>query len=133
MEDINEHLLRLTSLTSLILDKIDNEIESEWLKLTALPNLQSVSRTLSIGVVPLELLFSLPHLTKFSHLPWNEVARNEKLAQSIRGWTNLESCSISVTQPEVSSDLFQSYHQVDFTFNLLLGQSLPREMVSTLG
>jgi hypothetical protein len=113
MADINEHLLRLTNLTSLILDKIDienNSDEAEWLKLTALPNLQSVSRTLSMEVVPLELLFSLPHLTKFSHFPWHEVAHNEKLAQSIRGWTNLESCAISVTQLGVSSDLFQGYH-----------------------
>jgi Leucine-rich repeat (LRR) protein len=113
LSDINEHLLRLTNITALTFDdrkfEDDDELKTEWFKLTSLPNLQSVqSRDYEHGI-PIEPLLSLRHLTQFRH--WqNDDDMTEQLLQSIRGWTNLEHCSFSQDFEFPESGPFESYH-----------------------
>jgi hypothetical protein len=111
LSDINEHLLRLTNLSSLTFHGInkDND-EAEWFKLTSLPNLQSVEVGEYTYDIPLEPLLNLRHLTNFCHPYLDEDSNPDTLVQSIHGWTNLESCSIVRDSSLQASELFQSYH-----------------------
>jgi hypothetical protein len=114
LSDINEHLLRLTNITALTFDdrkfEDENELKTEWFKLTSLPNLQSVQSKDYEHGIPLEPLLSLRHLTQFS--PWqnDDDNKTEQLLQSIRGWTNLEHCSLSKDFEFPESGPFESYH-----------------------
>jgi hypothetical protein len=113
LSDINEHLLRLTNITALAFDDVeseDAEMDDPWFKLTSLPNLQSVYVKNFYNDIPLAPLLSLRHLTNFHQNALKPENKTEKIMQSIRGWINLEHCTISQGFPFPENGLFESYH-----------------------
>lgn len=104
LTDINEHLTRLTNISALSFDTLEDPDSEEltlksWYELTsALSRLQHIEVKDYEYHIPVEALLRLNHLTSFSQPYSRDNDDTAKLlVQQIRTLTNLESCSIHET------------------------------------
>jgi hypothetical protein len=130
IRDINEHLVRLTNLTSLEFENICGatifqDDEHEWLALaTSLTNLHTLRNLDPSYDIPIQPLLHFHKLTQL--LVFGKV-QADSLAQNLRNFSQLVHLHLSVSNSLEESDInfFQSYHTKLTNFLVSISQLAP--------